>query len=195
MPIVPAAAEPRLKSGKVYRTADFRRWGQNPTRLAQRLAREGELERLGHGLYHAPKTSRFGTVPPTEDELLRAFLKTRDYLVTGSRTWNPLRLGSTGVESYPVVYNKKRSGVLAVGGKTFEFRRVRYPGAPSPEFFVVDLLENRDRAGVPLSAVQVRLNTALEEGRFSSEQLKEMAERYGSKETQAAVDEAVNAVT
>jgi len=191
---MPAAAEPRLKSGKVYRTADFRRWGKNPTRLARRLEREGELERLGHGLYYAPERSHFGTVPPAEDELLRAFLKTRDYMVAGSRAWNSLGLGSTGVESYPVVYNKKRSGVMDVGGKTFEFRRVRYPSSPSREFFAVDLFENRERAGVDRTGLMARLEAALESGRLSSERLREMAVLYGSKDTQVAIDDAVNAV-
>lgn len=190
---MPAAAEPRLAPGRVYRTADFRRWGKNPTRLARRLEREGEVERLGHGLYYVPETSRFGPVPPAEDELLSTFLKSRDYVVSGSRAWNPLGLGATGVERHPLVYNKKRSGVLDVGGRTFEFRRVRYPDPPTPEYFVVDLFENRDRAGVDRSTLRQRLEGALEAGRFSADRLGEMAERYGSKDTQAAVAEAANA--
>ena len=38
-----ASAQPRLKRGRVYRTKEFARWGANPTRLAKRLVREGEV--------------------------------------------------------------------------------------------------------------------------------------------------------
>lgn len=46
---MPAATDVQLTPGQVFRTAALRRWGQNPTRLSQRLVREGRVQRLGHG--------------------------------------------------------------------------------------------------------------------------------------------------
>jgi hypothetical protein len=62
----------------VYRTRELKRWSANPPRLAQRLVRDGQLVQLAHGLFAAPRNSRFGQVPPTDEALLRAFSPQRE---------------------------------------------------------------------------------------------------------------------
>ncbi len=56
--------EVRLDPGVVYRTSWLRLWGENPTRLAQKLEARDLVRRLGHGLLYVPRTSRFGDAPP-----------------------------------------------------------------------------------------------------------------------------------
>ncbi|MCZ7586408.1 MAG: hypothetical protein M5R36_25470 [Deltaproteobacteria bacterium] len=90
---MPAAATPHLTPGKVYRTRDFRRWSANPTRLAKRLVRRGTLQQLGHGLFARPLRSRFGPVPPSDEELLRGFLGTSEFIFTGPPYWNLFEAG------------------------------------------------------------------------------------------------------
>ena len=63
-----------LTPGTVFRTAALRRWGDNPTRLAQRLEREGRVQRLGHGFLYVPRETKFGLAPPSEEALLDALL-------------------------------------------------------------------------------------------------------------------------
>lgn len=180
---------PNLQSGRVYRTADFARFDKNPTRLVGRLVRSGRLRPLRKGLYHAPETSAFGDVPPSEDELLRAFFRGRPFLRTGPSVWNRLGLGSTAVEAVPLVYNKTRSGTVEMGGRRFELRRVRFARRPDPEFFVIDLLENTDRAGVDFATLRRALSVALQSGRFHAERLRDRAGKYGSPTTQRFVHE------
>lgn len=183
-------AAPRLRMGRVYRTEDLSRFDRNPTRLASKLVREGKLRRLRKGLYHAPRWSAFGEVPPSEDELLRAFFRGRPYLRTGPSVWNTLGLGTTAVEALPLVYNTTRTGELELGGRRFELRRVRFPRKPDLEYFVVDLLENARRAGVELETVHRALAAALAAGRFDSEQLLDRASEYGTRATLELVQEA-----
>lgn len=64
------SAQPKLESGRVYRTQEFRRWTANPARLAKRLVRDGKLRQAAHGLFYAPIESRFGQAPPDETEIL-----------------------------------------------------------------------------------------------------------------------------
>jgi len=182
---------PRLVRGKVYRTEDLARFGKNPTRLASKLVRSGELRRLRNGLYHAPRRSSFGEVPPSEDELLRAFFRGRPYLRTGPSAWSALGLGATAVEAVPLVYNTTRTGDVSLGGRRFELRRVRFPRKPDPEYFVVDLLENVGRAGVELERVRRALSAALGAGRFDSERLLARASEYGTRATRDLVLEAL----
>ena len=188
-----ATAEPTLEAGRVYRTRDLAAWGSNPPRLAKRLVREGRLVPLAHGLFAHPQQSRFGSVPPTDQELMRAFLDGASFVFTGPEKWNALGLGSTGVFTIPLVYNTKRSGRFVFGGRPFQLRRVAFPENPPPEWFVVDLLENAEQAGASRTELAAALTRALRRGRaFSRERLGEMTTKFASKATASLVDAALS---
>ncbi|TNF24062.1 MAG: hypothetical protein EP329_25740 [Deltaproteobacteria bacterium] len=183
-----AAIEPNLAPGRAYRTRDLRRWGENPTRLARRLVHEGKLRMAAHGLYYAPTPSRFGPAPAADEELLRAFLDDAPFLVTGPPRWNALGLGSTAVFAATLVYNTKRTGEFTLDGRRFILRRVYFPDAPKPEWFVIDLLQHHEAAGAALSDLRAALVDTLRAGRWDRGRLLAMAEAYGTKETRALVE-------
>ena len=112
--------------------------------------------------------------------------------MTGPSFWNALGLGTTMVEARPLVYNTTRSGPVELAGRLFELRRARFPRPATPEFFVVDLLENRNRAGLDAEVAHHALAEALKAGRFSGEVLEDMAERFGTRLTQAFVRSALD---
>ena len=184
-----------LIEGRVYRTADLKRWGKNPTRTAERLVSSGKLRRLRHGLYYHPQPSKWGIVPPSRDEVLRAVLSDTPFVVTGSGVWNALGLGSTAVFATPLVYNGKLSGEATIDVFRFAFRRVRFPAAVNTEWCVVDLIQNRDMAGLDAPTLRQTLGAALMEGRFDAARLQQMAVEYGTRETQAIVTDAINKAT
>lgn len=192
---MPAPTKPDLTKGRVYRTEDLRRWGKNPSRLAERLVRDGVLRRLAHGLFVRPRTGRFGEVPPSDEELLRAFLKGEPFLITGPERWNAIGLGSTAVFPRRLVYNTKRTGEFDLGGLKLLLRRVPFPRKPPAEWFVVDLLENHDRAGVSLDEIEERLSEAIAERRFDPERLEQMAREFGTRRTQSLVERVTAEVT
>lgn len=188
-----AAAQPTFEPGRVYRTRELAQWSANAPRLAQRLVRNGQLVQLAHGLFAAPRHSRFGEVPPTDEALLRAFLDGEPFVFTGPELWNALGLGTTAVFATPLVYNTKRSGRFTFGGRTFLLRRVAFPEAPPPEWFIVDLFENAEQAAAAREDLQGALKVALHAGKFDRDQLASMATRYGSRSTQALVKSALEA--
>jgi hypothetical protein len=183
------ATTPELEPGRVYRTGDLRRWSANPTRLASRLVRQGALVPLRHGLYSAPRTSRFGPIPPSDEALLDAFLDGDPWLVTGPPAWNALRLGSTALFAMPLVYNRKRSGMFELGGRRFLLRRVRFPDEVTPEWYVIDLLSHADSAGVSRDVVLESLGRAVAAGRFDRKRLHELACEYATRDIQDRVAE------
>ena len=187
-----AAARPTFELGRVYRTRELGPWSANPPRLAQRLVRAGQLVQLAHGLFAAPRRSRFGVVPPTDEALMRALLDGGPFLFTGPDRWNALGLGTTAVFARPLVYNTKRSGLFDLGGRKFLLRRVAFPETPSPEWFVVDLFENAHQAAASLDDLTASLRTALRAGRFDRERLVEVARRFGSRRTQQLVQRALD---
>jgi len=187
LPVLP------LDPGRVYRTRDLSRWARNPTRLAGRLVETGVLRRLGHGLYTQPRASRFGAVPPSDEDLLRAFLGNTLFVVTGPPAWNALGLGATALYADTLAYNTKRSGAFQLGGRSFRLRRVAFPAHPPKEWFVVDLLQHAAEAGVSRQEVMKAVGRSLAAGRLDAGRLRAMAERYGRKSVRALLDWALEA--
>ncbi|MEO8183308.1 MAG: hypothetical protein ABI895_31125 [Deltaproteobacteria bacterium] len=186
-----APAQPTFEPGRVYRTRELGQWSANPPRLAQRLVRDGQLVQLAHGLFAAPRRSRFGAVPPTDEALLRAFLDGGPFVFTGPERWNALGLGTTAVFATPLVYNTKRSGLFNFGGRQFLLRRVAFPETPPTEWFVVDLFENAEQAAAAPEELRVALEVALHAGRFDRDQLAALSTRYGSRRTQTLMSAAL----
>ena len=181
------AAAPHLEPGRVYRTSQLAVWGANTARLAKRLVREGELSPLAHGLFVHQEKSRFGLVPPEDSELMRAFLDNEPFVFTGPDRWNALGLGTTALHAMPMVYNTKRSGIFKFGRRSFRLRRVAFPKDPSPEWYLVDLFEHAGEAASQPEALARALSLSLTRQSFDRKKLKEMAETYGSKKTQASI--------
>ena len=177
-----------LNPGRVYRTRDLARWSRNPTRLAARLVETGALRRLAHGLYAWPRTGRFGPVPPTDEELLRAFLGETPFVLTGPPAWNALGLGATAVHADTLVYNTKRSGTFQLGGRGFRLRRVAFPKQPPKEWFVVDLLQHASEAGISRQEVVTGVEQALAAGRLDAGRLCAMARRYARRSVRALLE-------
>ncbi len=185
------AVQPQFEPGRAYRTRDLRRWSANPTRLARRLVDEGKLREAAHGLYYAPVATRFGLAPASDEELLRAFLGSERFLVTGPPYWNALGLGSTAMFAVKLVYNHQRTGEFELDGRRFLLRRVYFPERPTAEWFIVDLLEHHEMAGAALSELRSGLVAKLRGGCWDGERLREMAREYGTRATQALVEEAL----
>jgi hypothetical protein len=132
-----------LKPGKVYRRADLSQWSTAVDRHLAQLVEDGSVKKLASGLYYVPKKTVFGAAPPDESELVRSFLKDDDFLLTTPNAYNSLGVGTTQLYNKRVVYNHKRHGVFNLGGREFYFHaKHRFPKKLSPEFLVVDLVNN-----------------------------------------------------
>lgn len=127
--------------------------------------------------------------------MLKAFLEDSPFLITGPPRWNALGLGSTAMFAATLAYNTRRTGEFTMDGRPFRLRRVLFPRRPPPEWFVVDLIEHHEMAGVSLDEIKPRLIATLREGKWDRGVLSEMASRYGTKATQALVDDCVAAAT
>lgn len=177
LPVI-MSTPPAMVPGRVYRTRELRAFSANPSRWAKRLVEQGVLRQPHHGLFYLPVQSRFGPVGVTDEELLRAFLGTDDFLITGPYVWNALGLGTTQLFAVTLVYNGERTGEVELGGRRFWFRRVRFPKDPPAEWYVVDLLQNERWMAEDTSRLDEHLVRALRVGRLDRDRLREMASEY-----------------
>ncbi|HEY8959760.1 hypothetical protein [Chitinophaga sp.] len=135
----------KLKPGKVYRRGELAQWTNAVDRHLAELVEDGTLKKLQQGLYYYPKQSTFGQVPPEEKELVRSFLKDKDFLLTSPNAYNSLGVGTTQLYNKRIVYNHKRHGLFQLGSKLFDFRIVpHYPKKVTPEYLLVDLAGNME---------------------------------------------------
>jgi hypothetical protein len=135
-----------LRPGQVYRREDLAKWSNAVDRHLKQLLADGTLTKLSGGLYSCPKKTVFGDAPADDAKLVETFLKDHRFLVASPNAYNVLGVGTTQLYNETVVYNHKRHGRFALGGRTFEFRvKPDFPKALSPEFLLVDLVNNLDR--------------------------------------------------
>jgi len=167
-----------LRRGSVYRRADLERWSTAVDRHLGQLVDDGTLQKLSHGLYHYPKQSVYGPTPPDEGNLVRSFLKDDDFLITSPNAYNSLGVGTTQLYNKRVVYNHKRHGEFELGGRKFFFHmKPKFPKKLSPEFLLVDLVNNLDTLAEDKEAVLV--NVKEKAGRLDRVKLKRTVSSYG----------------
>lgn len=168
-----------LKRGKVYRRADLSKWSKSVDRHLDELVQEGTLQKLSQGLYYYPEITVFGETPPEEEVLVRSFLKDKRFLVTSLNAYNALGVGTTQLYNGKTVYNHKRHGDFNLGGMTFSFRvKPHFPLKATPEFLLVDLLNNLDQLAEDSKEVVSKVRSKVKT--MDAKKLKKSLQQYGS---------------
>jgi hypothetical protein len=180
-----------LQAGRVYRREDLARLSNAVDRHLNELVSAGMLKKLAPGLYYAPKQSNFGPLPPTDEQVVKGFLRDKDFLVFSPSSYNTVGLGTTQLYNSTLVYNHKRHGVFRLGNRQFDFRvKPRFPKKISREFLYVDLLNNLGELAEDRDAVLSQAVSKLPS--FEMDRLQEALESYGNMATRKRVREWVN---
>lgn len=178
-----------MTPGRVYRRQELEGSSSAVDRDLKKLVDSGEVTKLAGGLYYRPQKSVFGSAPPKEKELVRAFLKTDDFLLTSFNYFNQLGLGLTQLYNDHVVYNHKRTGSFSFGGKRFKFRVVpSYPNTLSKEFLLVDMLNNLRKLPDDTNLVLRNLKTSMNE--FDRNKVEGCLALYGNPGAKKVLSEA-----
>ncbi len=189
------AAE-RLKQemtpGRVYRRQEFNALSNNLTRDLNKLVQNRELVRAAAGLYYRPEMTRVGPKPAKPEEVVRAFLNDRDFLLTSLDDYNPLGLGLTQLYNETIVYNRKRHGRFVLDGRRYSFRRPRdFPRVPSKEFLYVEALNNKKELLEDTSRLETLL--AARSKKLDPKKLLAAAKNYGRVSTRKFFEELLRA--
>jgi hypothetical protein len=181
-----------LRPGRVYRRGDLARWSNAVDRHLRQLVQEGTLTKLAGGLYAYPRQTVFGKAPAEDGELVATFLKDDDFLLASPNAYNGLGVGTTQLYDRTVVYNRKRHGEYALGGRKFDFRvKPAFPKKLSQEFLLVDLVNNLDRLAESEAEVLERVQK--QAGTLDRPRLLRAARNYGNVRTKKFFARALNA--
>jgi hypothetical protein len=177
-----------LQAGRVYRREDLARLSNSVDRHLSQLVSKGTLKKLAQGLYYAPKQSSFGPLPPTDEQVVKGFLRDNEFLVFSPSSYNMVGLGTTQLYNNTLVYNHKRHGVFKLGNRQFHFRvKPRFPKKLTPEFLYVDLLNNLDELAEDRDSVLSQARTKLLS--FNQSLLQKALDSYGNMATRKCVRE------
>lgn len=180
----------RLRPGRVYRREDLTKWSRSVDRHLKELTVNRTLQKLRNGLYYYPRKFEFGSAPAEEHELVRAFLRTDHFVVTSPNLYNQLGLSTTQLYNKRVVYNQKRHGTFPLGGRMMTFeRRPNVPKKLSPEFLLVDVVNELDQLAEDRDSVLVRVSQKARE--MDSRKLWRAVSLYGKYATQKKFQEFV----
>lgn len=175
-----------IKPGKVYRRSDLEYFSTAIDRHLAQLTSEGVLVKLTQGLYHAPKQSKFGIVPPDDNMMVERLLKDDDFLLVSPNAFNTLGLGLSQLYNTTWVYNHKRKGEFKLNGKTFEFKmKASFPQNVSREYLLVDFLNNIEYLAEDQKKAKEKVSNNL--CNFNTDVLMKVAQQYGTGNTKRTI--------
>lgn len=168
-----------IKPGQVYRREMLLAFSKALDRDLEILVSKKLIKKLAGGLYYRPLMSAFGALPPKDSDLVSCFLRDDAFLLYSWHQYNALGLGLTQLYNRVVVLNHKRHGVFKLGNKEFDFRRShrRFPRKVTPEFLLVDLVNNLNELAEDTSLVKERILNNL--SHFDQDKVFHMAKKYG----------------
>jgi len=178
-----------LRPGHVYRRDMLLSYSKALDRDLNTLVEKGELRKLAGGLYYKPALSRLGMLPPKDDNLVSCFLRDKQFLMYSLNQYNSLGVGLTQLYNRVVVLNRKRHGVIKLGNKEFDFRRSAkgFPTKITPEFLLVDLLNNLDELAEDTSLVKKNIHNNLVH--YDKVKLLRLSSAYGKISTKKFLEE------
>ncbi|MGM9455280.1 DUF6088 family protein [Legionella bozemanae] len=175
-----------MKSGVVYRRVALLPFSNDLDRDLNALVSQNKLKKPASGLYYKPKTSRFGLLPPSDEALVKAFLK-KPFLMYSWNDYNKLGLGLTQLYNQVVVYNTERHEEVTLGNRKFAFKRPNngFPAKLTREFILVDLLNNAKYLTEDVTHLELKVKTKLAE--FNQSSLLNLAMQYGKVHTRKLI--------
>ena len=169
----------QLHTGHVYRRENLLTLTTAVDRDLMILIKIGLLEKVAPGLYYKPVDSRFGTLPPSDEKLVRSFLRDDPFLLYSWNQYNALGLGLTQLYDRMVVYNRKRHGLFKLGDNEFDFQRPArgFPNKLSREFLLVDVVNNLKALDEDPDFVKAQIKKHI--NKFNIKKIHEYAKQYG----------------
>jgi len=115
------------EDGWVFTHIDFKYLGNLPTieRILSRLVSSGDIKRIRRGIYYIPEVSRWGEVPPSQSNIIKALSRAyeTDFVPDGANALYQLGL-TQQVPMKQVYLTDKQISPITIGKTVIEFKKV-----------------------------------------------------------------------
>jgi len=155
------------KAGWVFTHMDFKHLGNLPTieRILSRLVLVGEIKRIRRGIYYIPEVSRWGEVPPSQSNIIKALSRAyeTDFISDGANAL--YQLGLTQQVPMKQVYLTDKQILPIIIGKTLiEFKKVspkKLSGAKSGVSSYLSAIEYLGKQEIQQESIKQRITSTL----------------------------------
>jgi hypothetical protein len=121
-------------SGKVKEAAYYK--------ALERLCKSQELMNIAKGVYHLPKKSKYGIVPPSEKEIISAFTKNGTGTVVGYSLYNALNLTTQVAKSVDVMSSALEGFTKTIRNITVHQVQIDYSESIQNMIHALEVLQN-----------------------------------------------------
>ena len=115
------------KAGWVFTHMDFSSLDNLPTieRVLSRMVASAEIKRIRRGIYYIPEYSRWGEVPPSQSNIIKALSRAMDtdFVPDGANALYQLGL-TQQVPMKQVYLTDKQIATISIGKTSIEFKKV-----------------------------------------------------------------------
>lgn len=156
-------------SGWVFTHVDFNSLGRMATveRVLSRLVMSGEIKRIRRGIYYIPENSRWGEVPPSQSNIIKALSRSMntDFIPDGANALYQLGL-TQQVPMKQVYLTDKQISTISIGKTDIEFKKVsskKLSGAKSGVSVYLSALEYLGKEEALQESVKSRVASTIDE--------------------------------
>lgn len=108
----------------------------------ERLCDSGRLEKISKGVYHLPKKGRFGTVPPSEKDIVNVFVEEEKGVVVGYSLYNALNLTTQISKSTVVLSSRIDGNVKNIKNVNIQKVNLRFTDEVNSVICALEVLQN-----------------------------------------------------
>jgi len=151
------------KAGWVFTHMDFKHLGNLPTieRILSRLVSSGDIKRIRRGIYYIPEMSRWGEVPPSQSNIIKALSRAyeTDFVPDGANALYQLGL-TQQVPMKHVYLTDKQISSITIGKTVIEFKKVspkKLSGAKSGVSSYLSAIEYLGKEEAQQEAVKLKV--------------------------------------
>lgn len=108
----------------------------------QRMCESGELVKIAKGTYHLPKFSKYGIVPPSEKEIVSAFIENKTGTIIGYSLYNSLNLTTQIPKTVVVVSSSIDSFTKSIRNVTVHQMSLEFSEEIQNMVHALDVLQN-----------------------------------------------------
>lgn len=108
----------------------------------ERLCKAGELCKIAKGTYYRPKTSKYGSVPPSQKEIVAAFTEKEKGTVVGYSLYNSLKLTTQVSKTVEVFSSALEQQTKNISNVLLQFCNLIYTPEINGMIHMMEVLQN-----------------------------------------------------
>lgn len=130
-------------ASKLYKTELYNQVSEAAFyKTLERMCKSGKLVKISKGMYHIPKASKYGIVPPTDKDIISAFTKDGTGTIVGYSLYNALNLTTQVAKTIEVLSSSLESFTKTIRNVVIRQVKIDYTENVMNMIHVLEVLQN-----------------------------------------------------